>query len=177
MFDGILDMDTIRVYITCKRPGIRGTQVNHLCGWKKMQESSKCLFWGNLIPEIESKVPNESSDITFEWIGPQPHRRAFLLEPLHPRCLGWMILSECHESPAHARISIRCSIQYRLVLIQTISPTHTKILSPWHAQQISIFDWYHNFKGSLIPCIHLYMDPTLVTYLLTFVLTQDFANR
>jgi hypothetical protein len=24
----------------------------------------------------------------------------FLLEPLHPRYLGWMILSECHESPA-----------------------------------------------------------------------------
>jgi hypothetical protein len=24
----------------------------------------------------------------------------FLLEPLHPRYLGWMILLECHESPA-----------------------------------------------------------------------------
>ena len=25
---------------------------------KKMQESSKCLFWGNMIMEIESKAPN-----------------------------------------------------------------------------------------------------------------------
>jgi hypothetical protein len=24
----------------------------------------------------------------------------FLLEPLHPRYLGWMIFSECHKSPA-----------------------------------------------------------------------------
>jgi len=39
-------------------PGIRGTQVKSSVRMKKMQESSKCLFLGNLIPEIESKAPN-----------------------------------------------------------------------------------------------------------------------
>ena len=46
---------------------------------KKTKESSKWLFLGNLIQEIESKAPNRSSDVTFEWIGPQPHREAFLI--------------------------------------------------------------------------------------------------
>ena len=34
----------------------------------------------------------------------------FLLEPLHPRYLGWMILSECHESPAVHRRGIDLNI-------------------------------------------------------------------
>ena len=33
---------------------------------KKTQDSSKWLFWDNLIPEIKSKAPNQFSDITFE---------------------------------------------------------------------------------------------------------------
>ena len=32
-----------------------------------------------------------------------PIGELFLLELLHSRYLGWMILSECHESPAHSR--------------------------------------------------------------------------
>ena len=39
-------------------PGIRGTQVLSSVRMKKMQESSKWLFLGDLIPEIESKAPN-----------------------------------------------------------------------------------------------------------------------
>ena len=39
-------------------PRIRGTQVKSSVRMKKMQESSKWLFLGNLIPEIESKAPN-----------------------------------------------------------------------------------------------------------------------
>jgi hypothetical protein len=31
------------------------------------------------------------------------------LEPLHPRYLGWMILLECHESPA---LMSRCYVDY-----------------------------------------------------------------
>jgi hypothetical protein len=43
----------------CKaRPGIHGTQVKSSVRMKKTQESSKWLFLGNLIPEIESKTPN-----------------------------------------------------------------------------------------------------------------------
>ena len=40
------------------RPRIRGTQVKSSMRMKKTQESSKWLFLGNLIPEIESKAPN-----------------------------------------------------------------------------------------------------------------------
>jgi hypothetical protein len=40
------------------RPGIRGTQVKSSVRMKKTQESSKWLFLGNLIPEIDSKAPN-----------------------------------------------------------------------------------------------------------------------
>ena len=39
-------------------PGIRGTHLKSSARMKKMQESSKWLFLGNLIPEIESKAPN-----------------------------------------------------------------------------------------------------------------------
>jgi hypothetical protein len=38
--------------------GICGTQVKSSVRMKKTQESSKWLFLGNLIPEIESKAPN-----------------------------------------------------------------------------------------------------------------------
>jgi hypothetical protein len=43
---------------TLNRPGIHGTQVKSSVRMKKTQESSKWLFLGNLIPEIESKAPN-----------------------------------------------------------------------------------------------------------------------
>ena len=46
--------------------GIRGTQVKSSVRMEKTQETSKWLFLGNLIPEIESKALNQSSDITFE---------------------------------------------------------------------------------------------------------------
>ena len=39
-------------------PGIRGTQVKSYVRMKKTQDSSKGLFLGNLIPEIESKAPD-----------------------------------------------------------------------------------------------------------------------
>jgi hypothetical protein len=40
-------------------------------------------------------VTSNSNDLALNSIG-----GIFLLEPLHPRYLGWMILSECHKSPA-----------------------------------------------------------------------------
>ena len=66
---------------------------------------------GNLIPEIESKprislVTLHSNDTALNPIG-----GLFLLEPLHPQYLGWMIFRECHESPAlpscaHATVNV-----------------------------------------------------------------------
>ena len=40
------------------RPGIRGTQVKSSGRMKKTQYSSKLLFLGNVIPEIELEAPN-----------------------------------------------------------------------------------------------------------------------
>jgi hypothetical protein len=40
------------------RLGISGTQVKSSMRMKKTKESSKWLFLGNFIPEIESKAPN-----------------------------------------------------------------------------------------------------------------------
>ena len=48
----------VDVYGVYLRPGIRGTQVKSSVRMKKTQESSKWLFLGNLIPEIESEAPN-----------------------------------------------------------------------------------------------------------------------
>ena len=44
--------------VKSKGPRIRGTQVKSSVRMKKTQESSKWLFLGNLIPEIDSKAPN-----------------------------------------------------------------------------------------------------------------------
>ena len=86
-------------------PGIRGTHLVSSVRMKKTRESSNMLFLGNLIPEIESKAPtlvtSHSNESALNFIG-----GLFLLEPLHPRYLGWMILSECHESPAALHHSI-----------------------------------------------------------------------
>ena len=41
----------------------------------------------------------------------------FLLEPLHPRYLGWMISSECHESPAVIYVQIPNAEKFVLYLI------------------------------------------------------------
>ena len=51
-------MSRARSAIALKRLGIRGTQVKSSVRMKKTQDSSKWLFLGNLIPEIESKAPN-----------------------------------------------------------------------------------------------------------------------
>jgi hypothetical protein len=51
-------MITLYVIYIHKGPGIRGTQVKSSMQMKKTQESSKWLFLGNLILEIESKAPN-----------------------------------------------------------------------------------------------------------------------
>ena len=78
-------------------PGIRGTQVLSSVRMKKIQESYKWLFLGNLNPEIESKASNESSEVTFKWIGPQPHKGAFF----HwSHFIHFIHESECHESQA-----------------------------------------------------------------------------
>ena len=53
---GVQCIKHVRVYVS--GPGIRGTQVKSSMRMKKMQESSKWLFLGNLILEIESKGPN-----------------------------------------------------------------------------------------------------------------------
>jgi hypothetical protein len=80
--------------------GIRGTQVKSSVWMKKMHESSKWLFLGNLIPEIESKARISLVASHLNESALKPIGGLFLLEPLHPRYLGWMILLECHESPA-----------------------------------------------------------------------------
>jgi len=69
---------------------------------EKTQESSKWLFLGNMIPGIESKAPNQSSDITFKWIGPQPHRGAFFYWSrfIHDILDGWFYLSATNPQPS-----------------------------------------------------------------------------
>ena len=55
-------MQNKSLYDTCNfsqpKLGIRGTQVKLSVRMKKTHDSSKWLFLGNLILEIESKAPN-----------------------------------------------------------------------------------------------------------------------
>ena len=54
----IEELIAVAVLMPQTRPGIRGTQVLSSVRMKKTQDSSKWLFLGNLIPEIESKATN-----------------------------------------------------------------------------------------------------------------------
>ena len=90
-------------YITYARhwiggPGIRGTQVKSSVQMKNRSIHLNDYFGqfdsGNQRPQI-SLVTSHSNELALNPIG-----GIFLLEPLHPRYLGWMILLECHESPA-----------------------------------------------------------------------------
>ena len=53
---GVQCIKHVRVYVSGR--GICGTQVKSYVRMKKTQQSSKWLFLGNLIPEIDSKGPN-----------------------------------------------------------------------------------------------------------------------
>jgi hypothetical protein len=56
----------------------------------------------------------------------------FFLEPLHPRYLGWMIFSECHESPAACpnyipvkyTCSNYCCVPFRPVYLKATKPPY-----------------------------------------------------
>ena len=69
------------------RPGIRGTQVKSSIRMKKTQYSSKWLFLGNLIPEIESKAPKIGG--FFYWS-----------HFIHDILDGWFYLSATNPQPA-----------------------------------------------------------------------------
>ena len=88
-------------YPTQSWAGIVSLTKDHPCGWKNTHESSKLLFLGNLIPEIESRAPNYSSDITFKWVGPQPHRGAFFYWShfIHDILDGWSLVSATNPQP------------------------------------------------------------------------------
>ena len=70
----------------------------------------------------------------------------FLLEPLHPRYLGWMFLSECHESPTPPL--------YLLGTPTTAYKLRTYMTMEWNRSYVlSASNWPRNQR---YPCHHVW---------------------
>ena len=92
------------------------------------------------------------------------------MEPLHPRCLRWMNLSKCHESPAESEpMQTKVYIKVYMTSIHTADPVRNQAV----INQL-VFSFYLIHRATLFIIVSMSIQ-SKVHFVLVPKLTQVFA--